>query len=122
MSDQDVARWLGRPDGLTERRAKQAHEAQMKMLEELLPKGAFAPWMTEHEIRVAAVRAPDDGLMRMVFDTIRKRHLAALTELAEWEPGVTTDALVQIAGQVKELVRLSHTLREIVEQAGKAEG
>jgi hypothetical protein len=42
--------------------------------------------------------------------------MAALVTLAEWQPGMDTDALVEAAGRVKELLELEASLEEIEEE------
>jgi hypothetical protein len=85
----------------------------------MIPSGPWEKFMTPEEIRVAGCVAPDNKLMELVHDTIRRRHMAVLVELYAWEPGQSEDALKIAAGRVKELVELDKTLEEIVRECGR---
>jgi hypothetical protein len=95
--------------------------AMEERLNAMMPTDPWGPFMSEQEIRLAGVVAPDDGILRIVQDTIRKRHMAVLVALYAWEPGMPHDALVEAASRVKELVELGKSLEEIVKKAGERE-
>jgi hypothetical protein len=96
-------------------------EAVQRQLDAMMPTGPWEKFMTPEEIRIAACVDTNSPLLRLVHDTIRKRHMSVLVELAAWEPGQPTDALVLAAGRVKELTDLDKTIEEIVETAGRVE-
>lgn len=97
-------------------RAQAAYERAARELEELVPRGAFAPFMTESELLLARDAAQNSRVTDLVNDVIRRRHMAALVALADWQPQDGTDALVLAAGRVRELADLSATLAEVVGQ------
>lgn len=99
-------------------RIKRAAEAMStaKRLEGLMPQDPFAPFLSPEQIRLAAMEDPNGRRAGLVRDVIRRRHMAALVTLAEWQPGMDTDALVEAAGRVKELLELEASLEEIEEE------
>lgn len=104
-----------------QRRARQEKAAEgVARLKQLLPSDPFGPFLSPEQIALAASDDADGRGAELVRDVIRRRHLAALVTLAEWQPGMDTDALVEAAGRVKELLELEATLSEIAEKAGKA--
>lgn len=113
--------WIGvrgaGQDGQARReRAEKAMETQNR-LKELLPNDPFAPFLSAEQIALAAQIDPDNRQLALVRDTIRRRHMAVLVTLAEWQPGMDTAILVDAAARVKELVELGATVEEIVRQA-----
>lgn len=101
-----------------ERRMRREREERERMLRSMMPVGAFDAWMSDEEMRLAAVRHPNDGFLRLVYDVIRRRHMTVLMGLNEWRPGQPADELAELAGRVKELVELSWTIKELVDRAG----
>lgn len=103
-------------EGRRERAKRQA--AEMKALDGMMPGGAFAPFLTPEEIRIAGCVEPGNKLLALVRDVIRRRHMAVLVELYQWEPGTSDDVLLCAAARVKELVELDQALTDIVEKCG----
>lgn len=100
------------------RRERAANAAKMQQqLEAMMPTGPWGNFMTPEEIRVAGCVEPGNKLLKLVHDTIRRRHMAVLVELYAWQPGGDEDALKIAAGRVKELVELGQTIEEIVASA-----
>ncbi|NLE55302.1 MAG: hypothetical protein GX617_10215 [Lentisphaerae bacterium] len=97
-------------------RSQAAWARAAKELDELVPRGAFSPFMTEDELLAARDAAQNSRVTELVNDMIRRRHMAALVTLADWQPQDGTDALVLAAGRVRELADLSATLAEVVGQ------
>lgn len=117
-----MAGLLGAPGEAERRRAAANNFAEVeRALNALLPCDAFGPWMSEDEKRVAGCVTPDDGMLRLTQDTVRRQHMSLLLGLAQWQPGQPVEELVELAGRAKALADLSHALEEIVRRAGKKE-
>jgi hypothetical protein len=98
-------------------RAKRSAEDLARTLEPLMPSDPFGAFMTPEQIAVAAQVPQDNSQLALVRDMIRRRHMAVLVTLAEWQPGMSTEVLVEASGRVKELVELADTIEETVRQA-----